>query len=94
VATNPWDVFVLTATLAVGTLAAAKHRIRGLFRLVVAGALSAVAGLPYIIELLVGIGAGAGGRGLFLTDADFAPAWALVILVNSWCRFWRWRWCW
>jgi len=78
VATNPWDVFVLTAALAVGTLAAARHRGRGLFRLAVAGAASVVAGLPYIVELVVGIGAGAGGRGLFLTDADFAPAWAVL----------------
>jgi YYY domain-containing protein len=78
-ATNPWDVFVLTAALAVGAVMATARRIRGLLRLAAAGVASLVAGLPYIVELVAGIGAGAGGRGLFLTDADFAPAWAVML---------------
>ncbi len=78
-ATNPWDVFMLTSALAVGTIVASERWFRGLLRLAVAGAASLLAGLPYIIELVAGIGAGAGGRGLFLTDADFAPAWAVVL---------------
>ncbi len=79
VATNPWDIFVVAATLAVGTVAAARQPVRGLLRLGVAGAASVAAGLPYVVELLAGIGAGAGGRGLFLTDGDFAPAWAVAL---------------
>ena len=78
-ATNPWDVFVLASALGVGTVMAAGRPIRGLFRLLAAGSASVVAGLPYVVELIVGIGAGAGGRGLFLTTADFAPAWAVVV---------------
>jgi len=79
VATNPWDIFVLAATLAVGTVAAARRPVRGLLRLAVTGIASVAAALPYVVELLAGIGAGAGGRGLFLTDADFAPAWAVAL---------------
>ena len=78
VATNPWDIFVVAATLAVGTLAAAWRPVQGMLRLAAAGAASVLAALPYVVELLAGIGAGAGGRGLFLTDADFAPAWAVL----------------
>ncbi len=78
-ATNPWDIFVLASALAVGTVVAAKRPVRGLVRLLAAGAASLMAGLPYIVELIAGIGAGAGGRGLFLTTADFAPAWAVLV---------------
>lgn len=79
VATNPWDVFVLAAALGFGTLVAARRRWCGLLRLAATGMLSVVAALPYVVELVQGIGAGAGGRGLFLTDADFAPAWAVLV---------------
>ncbi len=78
VATNPWDLFILTSTLAVGVIAAARRSIRGLMRLGVAAAVSVLAAAPFIVELVAGISAGAGERGLFLTDADFAPAWAIL----------------
>ena len=42
-----------------------EQQVRGLLRLAVAGAASVAAALPYVVELLAGIGAGAGGRGLF-----------------------------
>jgi YYY domain-containing protein len=77
-ATNPWDLFLLTATLAVGVVVAARRPLVGLGRLAAAGALSLAASFPFVVELVAGINAGAGGRGLFLTDADFAPAWAVL----------------
>jgi YYY domain-containing protein len=78
VATNPWDLFILTTTLGVGVVAAARRPMRGLIRLSAAGAISVLAAAPFIVELVAGISAGAGERGLFLTDADFAPAWAIL----------------
>jgi len=78
VATNPWDLFVLVATLAVATVAAAPRPARGLGRLAVAGVVSVLATLPFVVELVQGIGAGAGGRLLLLTRQDFAPAWAIL----------------
>ena len=78
VATNPWDLFLLTATLAAGVVAAARRPFAGLGRLATAGVLSLVASVPFVVELVAGINAGAGGRGLFLTAADFAPAWAVL----------------
>lgn len=78
VATNPWDLFLLTAILAVSVVAAARRPLAGLGRLAAAGAFSLAAALPFVFELVAGINAGAGGRGLFLTDADFAPAWAVL----------------
>ncbi len=78
VATNPWDLFLLTAVLFVGTVAAARKPIAGLGRLAAAGTLSLAAALPFVYELVAGINAGAGGRGLFVTHADFAPAWAVL----------------
>jgi YYY domain-containing protein len=78
VATNPWDLFILTATLGLGTLVAARQPLVGIGRLVTAAALSVIAAAPFVVELVEGIGAGAGGRGIFLTDADFAPAWAVL----------------
>ncbi len=78
VATNPWDLFLLTATLAAGVVAAARRPFAGLGRLATAGVLSLVASVPFVVELVAGITAGAGGRGLFLTTADFAPAWAVL----------------
>ena len=78
VATNPWDLFILTATLGLGTIAASRRPEIGLGRLMAAAAVSLVAAAPFIVELVVGISAGAGGgRGLFFTDADFAPWWVL-----------------
>ncbi len=77
-ATNPWDLFLLTGALGLGCLAAARRPLAGLGRLVLAAAVSLIAAAPFVVELLAGIGAGAGGRGLFLTDADFAPAWAVL----------------
>jgi YYY domain-containing protein len=79
VATNPWDVFVLTGALGLGTLVAAARPGAGLLRLVVAAGVSVLASLPFLWELAAGIGAGAGGRLFHLTDADFAPAWAVVV---------------
>jgi YYY domain-containing protein len=79
IATNPWDLFVLTVALGLGTLVAAERPLTGLLRLAVAAAASLAAGLPFIVELAAGIGAGAGGRLFHLTDADFAPAWAVVL---------------
>jgi YYY domain-containing protein len=78
VATNPWDLFVMSATLGVGIMASARHRFQGLMRLAVAAAVSVVAAAPFIVELTAGFSAGAGQRGLFLTAADFAPAWAIL----------------
>ena len=78
VATNPWDLFVLTGALGLGCLAAARRPVRGLGRLAAAAALSLVAAAPFVVELVDGLVAGAGGRGLFLTTADFAPAWAVL----------------
>ncbi len=78
VATNPWDLFILTATLGLGTIAVSPRPEIGLGRLTAAAAVSLVAAAPFIVELVVGISAGAGGgRGLFFTDADFAPWWVL-----------------
>ena len=78
VATNPWDLFILTTTLGVGVVVAARRPTQGLIRLGVAAAISVLAAAPFIVELVAGISAGAGERGLFLTDADFAPAWAIL----------------
>jgi len=77
VATNPWDLLLLTATLGLGTAVASRRPAVGIGRLTGAAAVSLVASAPFIFELVEGISAGAGGRGLFLTDADFAPAWVL-----------------
>jgi YYY domain-containing protein len=79
VATNPWDVFILTAALGLGTVVAAARPAAGLQRLVLAALASVLACLPFLLELAAGIGAGAGGRLFHLTDADFAPAWAVVV---------------
>ncbi len=79
VATNPWDLFILTSTLGLGTIAVSRRPEIGLGRLAAAAAVSLVAAAPFVVELVVGINAGAGGgRGLFFTDADFAPWWVLV----------------
>ena len=78
VATNPWDIFIFVSVLAVGTVVAARRPVVGIGRLAAAAALSFAAAAPFIVELMEGLGAGAGGRGLFLTDADFAPAWAVL----------------
>jgi len=79
VATNPWDVFVLAGALGLATLVVMRRPATGLGRLVLAGAVSVLACLPFVLELLRGLRAGAGGgRMLFLTAADFAPAWAVV----------------
>jgi YYY domain-containing protein len=78
VATNPWDLFILTSTLAFGVLMAARHRLRGLIRLGVAAAVSVLAAAPFIVELMAGFHAGAGERGIFLTAQEFAPAWAIL----------------
>jgi YYY domain-containing protein len=78
VTTNPWDLFILTTTLGLGALVAGRQPLVGLGRLVMAAAVSVIAASPFVVELVEGIGAGAGGRGIFLTDADFAPAWAVL----------------
>jgi YYY domain-containing protein len=78
VATNPWDLFILTTTLGFGVVVAARRPLRGLIRLSAAASVSVLAAAPFIVELVAGISAGAAERGLFLTDADFAPAWAIL----------------
>jgi len=79
VATNPWDVFVLAGALGLAALVVLRRPVAGLGRLAFAGVLSVLACLPFVLELLRGLRAGAGGgRMLFLTAADFAPAWAVV----------------
>ncbi len=78
VATNPWDIFILTAALGTGVFVAARRPLAAIFRLCAAAVISLVAAAPFIIELTAGISAGAGQRGLFLTEADFAPAWAVA----------------
>jgi len=78
VATNPWDLFILTATLGFGVMVAARHRFRSLMRLGVAAIVSLLAAAPFIVELVAGFTAGAGERGLFLTGQEFAPAWAIL----------------
>jgi uncharacterized membrane protein len=78
VATNPWDLFILSSTLGFGVVVAARHRLRGLMRLGAAAAVSVLAAAPFIVELVAGFSAGAGKRGLFLTVQEFAPAWAIL----------------
>jgi YYY domain-containing protein len=78
VATNPWDIFILSGALGVGVLMAARRPLTGMARLVVAAAVSLVAAGPFIVELVAGLSAGAGSRGLFLTAQDFAPWWAVL----------------
>ena len=78
VATNPWDIFILSGTLGVGVLMAARRPLNGMARLVAAAAVSLVAAGPFVIELVGGLSAGAGSRGLFLTAQDFAPWWAVL----------------
>ncbi len=78
VATNPWDIFILTAALGTGVLVAARRPVASILRLAAAAAVSLLAAAPFLVELTAGINAGAGQRGLFLTEADFAPAWAVV----------------
>jgi YYY domain-containing protein len=78
VATNPWDIFILSGALGAGVLVAARRPVTALARLVVAAAVSLVAAGPFIIELATGLSAGAGSRGLFLTVQDFAPWWAVM----------------
>ncbi len=78
VATNPWDLFIFTATLGVGVVAAGRRPLRGAGRLAAAAGVSIIAAAPFIVELIAGINAGAGSRGIFLTGADFAPAWAVA----------------
>ncbi len=78
VATNPWDLFILTTTLGVGVAAAARRPLIGLARLATAAVVSLLASAPFVVELLAGFSAGTGNRGLFLTHADFAPAWAIL----------------
>nr|MCU0305977.1 DUF2298 domain-containing protein [Thermoanaerobaculales bacterium] len=78
VATNPWDVFVLAGTLGAGAVVVARRPAAAVARLAVAGAISVLAAAPFIVELVAGLSAGAGQRGLFLTDADFAPWWAVL----------------
>ena len=56
----------------------ARRPLTGMMRLVVAAAVSLVAAGPFIIELVAGLSAGAGSRGLFLTAQDFAPWWAVL----------------
>jgi YYY domain-containing protein len=78
VATNPWDLFILSSTLAVGVAASVGRPFRAIARLWVAAAVSVFAAAPFIVELVAGISAGAGDRGLFLTEENFAPAWAIL----------------
>ncbi len=76
--TNPWDILVVTAALAVGVVTAASRKLQAIARLALAAAVSVVAAAPWIVELVDGFDRGIGGRGLFLTGADFAPWWAVL----------------
>ncbi len=76
--TNPWDILVVTAALAVGVVAATPRRLHAIGRLALAAAISLAVAAPWIVELANGVGRGVGGRGLFLTGADFAPWWAVL----------------
>jgi len=77
-ATNPWDLFILTAALGAGALVAARRRLAGTGRLFVAASISLLAAAPFVVEMIAGLSAGTVNRGLFLTRADFAPAWAVL----------------
>ncbi len=77
-ATNPWDVLVLTAALGVGALTASGRPWKGQLRLALAALVSVAAAAPFLVELVAWLAAGVGGRGLFLTQQDFAPAWAVL----------------
>jgi len=77
-ATNPWDLFILTAALGAGALVTARRRVAGIGRLTAAAAISLLAAAPFVAELASGVTTGNGNRWLFLTDADFAPAWAVI----------------
>jgi YYY domain-containing protein len=77
-ATNPWDLFILTAALGTGVLVTARRRLAGVGRLTVAAAISLLAAAPFVAEMVAGFSTGTDGRWLFVTDADFAPAWAVI----------------
>ncbi|NOZ94672.1 MAG: hypothetical protein GXP47_08045, partial [Acidobacteria bacterium] len=77
-ATNPWDILVLTAALGVGVMAASRRPWKGQLRLALAATVSVAAAAPFLVELAAWLAAGVGGRGLFLTRQDFAPAWAVL----------------
>jgi YYY domain-containing protein len=78
-ATNPWDILVFTGAAAVGATAGRRRRIAPtIARLSTAAVVSVVAAIPFIVELTGWLGSGGAGRGLFLTDADFAPWWAVL----------------
>ncbi|MCD4750965.1 MAG: DUF2298 domain-containing protein [Thermoanaerobaculales bacterium] len=80
-ASNPWDVVVLTVSLAVAIVMVATDPLRSLARLGVAAVVSLLAAAPFLVELAawLGGGEGIGGRPLlFLTEGDFAPWWAIL----------------
>jgi len=76
--TNPWDILVVTAALAVGVAVAGADPGRGIARLAAAAVVSLVVASPWVAEMAHGVGRGVGGRGLFLTGADFAPWWSVL----------------
>ena len=77
-ATNPWDVLVMTAALAVAALVAGRSLVPAFGRLAAAAAVSVVAALPFLTELAAWLQAGVGGGGFALNHQDFAPAWAVA----------------
>ncbi len=77
VATNPWDVPVMTAALATGLLATRRRGLR-FTALVAAAGVAAVVAAPFLVELAAWLRAGAGGAGILLNRGEHAPAWAVL----------------
>ena len=80
-ATNPWDLPVFALSLLLAVVAVAPRPVEALARLGTAAAFSAVAAVPFLVELMTWLGGsgGAGGRPLvFVTPGDFAPWWAVL----------------
>ncbi len=75
--TNPWDMPVLTGVLAVVAFLSPRPT-AALSRLAGAAVVSALAALPFLLELGSWATAGVAGGGLSLNRDGFAPWWALL----------------
>ncbi len=76
-ATNPWDLPVLTAALAVGLVTSSGRRRRFAW-LLLAALVAAAAAAPFLVELSGWLARAAGGAGVVLNRGEHAPAWALL----------------